>query len=101
MNIAQLISNIQGFSAIAAGLFVGLAAMGTAIGFGILGGKFLEGVARQPELSTMLMIRMFLMAGLVDAFAAISLVMGLILIFARNPFLSAVMKVLGKVSANQ
>lgn len=101
MNIAQLIANVQGLSAIAAGLFIGLAAMGTAIGFGILGGKFLEGVARQPELSTMLMIRMFLMAGLVDAFAAISLVIGLILIFARNPFLNSVIGALGKATAGQ
>ncbi|AJC50164.1 F0F1 ATP synthase subunit C [Coxiella endosymbiont of Amblyomma americanum] len=100
MNIAQLISNIQGLSAIAAGLFIGLSAMGTAIGFGILGGKFLEGVARQPELSTMLMIRMFLMAGLVDAFAAIALVMGLILIFARNPFLDAAIKAISKTTIN-
>lgn len=98
MTIAQLIANVQGFSAIAAGLFIGLAAMGTAIGFGMLGGKFLEGVARQPELSTMLMIRMFLMAGLVDAFAAISLVMGLILIFAKNPFLTTVMDAATKVA---
>lgn len=98
MAIAQLITSVQGFSAIAAGLFIGLAAMGTAIGFGILGGKFLEGVARQPELSTMLMTRMFLMAGLVDAFAAISLVMGLILIFAKNPFLTAVMNAAMKVA---
>ena len=99
MVIAQLIASVQGFSAIAAGLFIGLAAMGTAIGFGILGGKFLEGVARQPELSTMLMIRMFLMAGLVDAFAAISLVMGLILIFAKNPFLTAVMDAIAKITS--
>lgn len=99
MVIAQLIASVQGFSAIAAGLFIGLAAMGTAIGFGILGGKFLEGVARQPELSTMLMIRMFLMAGLVDAFAAISLVMGLILIFAKNPFLTAVMDATAKITS--
>lgn len=96
MNIAQLIASVQGFSAIAAALFIGLAAMGTAIGFGMLGGKFLEGVARQPELSNMLMIRMFLMAGLIDAFAAISLVMGLILIFARNPFLNAVITAVTK-----
>ncbi len=47
------------------------------------------------------MIRMFLMAGLVDAFAAISLVMGLILIFARNPFLNAVVKAVGRAAAGQ
>ena len=92
MNTIQMLSNIQGFSAIAAGLLIGLAAMGTAIGFGVLGGKFLEGVARQPELSPMLMVRMFLMAGLVDAFAAISLAMGLVLMFAKNPFLNIVLE---------
>src|ERR1043165_4280727 len=96
MNIVSFIAQVQAYSAIAAGLLIGLAAIGTAIGFGMLGGKFLEGVARQPELSTMLMIRMFLMAGLVDAFAAISIVMGLYLIFAKNPFLSEVLKLVSK-----
>lgn len=90
-NIATVaIAQVQGFTAIAAGLLIGLAALGTAVGFGVLGGKFLEGVARQPELTPMLMMRMFLMAGLVDAFAAISIVMGLYLFFASNPFLAAV-----------
>jgi F-type H+-transporting ATPase subunit c len=92
MDIASLIANVQGLTAVAAALLIGLAACGTAIGFGILGGKFVESVARQPELSPMLMMKMFLMAGLVDAFAAISVAMGLFLIFANNPFLNAVMK---------
>src|SRR3990170_5007597 len=96
-HIAQLIASVQGFSAIAVGLLIGLASMGTAIGFGMLGGKFLEGVARQPELSPMLMVRMFLMAGLVDAFAAISLAMGLVIMFAKNPFLTAVTQAVTKV----
>lgn len=96
MDIAQIIASVQGPTAIAAGLLIGLAALGTAIGFGILGGKFLEGVARQPELTPMLMGRMFLMAGLVDAFAAIAIVMGLYLFFAKNPFLGAVLEQLGK-----
>lgn len=33
----------------AAAVMMGLAAIGAAIGIGILGGKFLEGAARQPE----------------------------------------------------
>jgi F-type H+-transporting ATPase subunit c len=90
MEIAGIIGQVQGFSVLAAGLLISLASLGTAIGFGVLGGKFLEGVARQPELGPMLMIRMFIVAGLVDAFAVISIVMGLILFFATNPFLSAV-----------
>lgn len=92
MEIAKLIAEVQGLTAVAAALLIGLASLGTAIGFGVLGGKFLEGVARQPELTAMLMLRMFLMAALVDAFAAISIAMGLFLIFAKNPFLSEVVK---------
>lgn len=98
MQLAAFIAQVQGPSAIAAALLIGLAAMGTAIGFGILGGKFLEGVARQPELSSMLMGRMFLMAGLVDAFAAISIVMGLYLFFANNPFTGPVVAAAAKVA---
>ncbi len=91
MELATLIANVQSLSAIAAGLLIGLPALGTAIGFGVLGGKFLEGVARQPELKGMLMTNMFLMAALVDAFAAISIAMGFVLMFTKNPFLGAVL----------
>lgn len=92
MELAKLIADVQGLTAVAAALLIGLSSLGTAVGFGILGGKFLEGVARQPELTAMLMLRMFLMAGLVDAFAAISIVMGLYLIFANNPFVGPVIR---------
>jgi F-type H+-transporting ATPase subunit c len=97
MEIASLIAQVQGFKAIAAGLFIGLASLGTAIGFGVLGGKFVEGVARQPELSNMLMVRVLIMAGLVDAFAVISIVMGLILFFTNGPFVSYVLEVANQV----
>ncbi len=91
MEVANVvaIAQVQSFSALAAGLLIGLAGLGAAIGLGNLGGKFLEGVARQPELTPMLMMRMFLMAGLVDAFAVISLAMGVSLFFGSNPFLAA------------
>ena len=91
MNVAHLVAEVQSLSAVAAALLIGLSALGTAIGFGILGGKFLEGIARQPELKGMLMTNMFLMAGLVDAFAAIGIVMGLNLFFAIKPFFWRVM----------
>jgi F-type H+-transporting ATPase subunit c len=89
MEITSIIGQVQGYSVLAAGLLISLAALGTAVGFGLLGGKFLEGVARQPELGPMLMVRMFIVAGLVDAFAAISIVMGLMLFYAENNFLSS------------
>lgn len=89
MDLATIIGNLQGFTAIAVGLLIGLGAAGTAIGFGILGGKFVEGAARQPELTPMLQTKMFIVAGLVDAVAMIGVAIALILLFA-NPFLSTV-----------
>jgi F-type H+-transporting ATPase subunit c len=101
LDVARVIASVQGLTAVAAALLIGLSALGTAVGFGILGGKFLEGVARQPELTGMLMGRMFLMAALVDAFAAIGIAMGLYLIFAKNPFLGAFSTHIAKVIGGQ
>jgi F-type H+-transporting ATPase subunit c len=83
------IISLKGYEFLAAALLIAIPAMGTAIGFGLLGGKFLEGIARQPELKGMLMMNMFLMAGLLDAFAVIGLVMGFLLLFAPDTFTSA------------
>jgi F-type H+-transporting ATPase subunit c len=67
---------------VAAAIMLGCAGLGTAIGFGLLGGRFLEGAARQPEMIPTLQVKMFIVAGLLDAFSAIALAMGLYLIFA-------------------
>ncbi|AJA45918.1 F0F1 ATP synthase subunit C [Frischella perrara] len=67
---------------IAAGLMMGLAAIGGAIGIGVLGGKFLEGAARQPELMPMLRTQFFILMGLVDAIPMISVGIALYVIFA-------------------
>ncbi|MED5526772.1 F0F1 ATP synthase subunit C [Gallaecimonas pentaromativorans] len=80
---------IVGFTAIAVALLIGLGALGTAIGFGLLGGKFLESAARQPELAPMLQVKMFIVAGLLDAVTMIGVGLALFFTFA-NPFLSQV-----------
>ena len=54
---------ITGLAIIAAGFMMGLGAIGAAIGVGVLGGKYLEGVARQPELLPMLRPQFFIMMG--------------------------------------
>jgi len=74
-------------TAIAVALMIGLAAFGTAVGFAILGGKFLEATARQPELGPALQIKMFIVAGLLDAISMIAVGVALFFVFA-NPFLS-------------
>lgn len=80
----QVLGNLNGLTAIAVALLISLPALGTAIGFGVLGGKYLEGVARQPELGGMLLGRMFIVAAFVDAFAAISIAIGFLVLYA-NP----------------
>ena len=49
---------------LAAGIMMGLAAIGGAIGIGILGGKFIEGAARQPDLLSLLRTQFFIVVGL-------------------------------------
>ncbi|MFL2518427.1 MAG: ATP F0F1 synthase subunit C [Gammaproteobacteria bacterium TMED30] len=67
---------------IAGALMMGLGAVGAAIGVGVLGGKYLEGVARQPELLPMLRTQLFIVLGLVDAVPMIGVGIGLYVIFA-------------------
>ena len=66
---------------VAAAIMIGLAAVGTGIGFGLLGGRLLESIARQPELDGQLMGRTFLMTGLLDAVPMIGVGIALYLIF--------------------
>ena len=86
-----VIGQLQSMTVIAAALLIGLGALGTAIGFGLLGGKFLEGAARQPELAPMLQVKMFLVAGLLDAVTMIGV--GIALWFNVNsPFLDTLLQ---------
>jgi F-type H+-transporting ATPase subunit c len=87
MQAANLIAQVQSMTVIAVALLIGLGALGTAIGFGLLGGKFLEGSARQPEMVPMLQVKMFIVAGLLDAVTMIGVGIALFFTFA-NPFLS-------------
>ena len=89
MDHATLVAEVLKVTVIAAGLLIGLGALGTAIGFAILGGKFLEGSARQPELTPMLQTKMFIVAGLLDAVPMIGVAIALLLLFA-NPLLASI-----------
>ncbi|ETX12155.1 MAG: F0F1 ATP synthase subunit C [Marinomonas sp.] len=80
---------VVSMTAIAVAMLIGFAALGTAIGFAILGGKFLEASARQPELAPMLQTKMFIVAGLLDAVSMIGVGIALFFTFA-NPFIAQV-----------
>ncbi|OEY67938.1 F0F1 ATP synthase subunit C [Marinobacter sp. X15-166B] len=65
----------------AAAVIIGLGALATGIGFGILGGKLLEATARQPEMANQLQVKTFIMAGLLDAVPMIGVGIAMYLIF--------------------
>ena len=71
----------------AVAIILSVAALATAISFAIMGGKFLEATARQPEMASQLQTKMFILAGLIDAIAMICVGIALLLLFA-NPFIA-------------
>lgn len=82
------IASLQSTTALAVAIILGLAAMATGIGFAILGGKYIESSARQPEMMKPLQGKFFIIAGLLDAVAMIGVVIALIMVFG-NPLLKA------------
>jgi F-type H+-transporting ATPase subunit c len=83
----EFIAQVQAFTALGLGIIIGLGALGACIGIGVMGSKFLESAARQPELVPMLQGRMFLLAGLIDAAFLIGVAIAMFFAFA-NPLLA-------------
>ncbi len=92
--MVEVIAHVQGMTVLAAALIIGLAAIGTAIGFAMLGGKFLESAARQPEMIPVLQTKLFIIAGLLDAISMIGVGVAMLYTF-NNPFLSALLQAAG------
>ena len=90
-----LVTQIQSMTALAAAIIIGFGAIGTAIGFGILGGKFLESSARQPEMIPVLQTKLFIIAGLLDAISMIGVGVALLFTF-NNPFLNVAIELIKK-----
>lgn len=71
---AEAAPTVKGYGAIG----YGLAAIGPGIGVGIVVGKAIEGIARQPELQGQIRTTMFLGIAFTEALALIGLVAGFI-----------------------
>lgn len=69
------------FNAIAAAIIFAGSSIGAALGLGILGSKYIEACARQPELIPLVRSQFFLVLGLVDAVPMIALVFGILYAF--------------------
>ena len=76
---------VLGNVALACGLIIGLGAIGACIGISLMGGKYIEASARQPELMNDLQVKMFILAGLIDA--AFIIGTGIAVWFAISTFL--------------
>lgn len=78
---------IVAYTTIAVGMMLAAAALGSAIGWGLICAKTLEGIARQPEMRPQLMTNTFIFAGLMESFPFIVLALAMWFTFA-NPFIT-------------
>jgi F-type H+-transporting ATPase subunit c len=67
--IAQVVGDLAALETIGRGLVIGLAAIGPGIGLGVLIGKSVEAMARQPEYANQVRTTMFIGIGLIEALA--------------------------------
>jgi F-type H+-transporting ATPase subunit c len=77
---------IQAYSTVAAGVGLGLAALGGAIGMGHTAAATIAGTARNPGLGCKLMTTMFIALAMIEAQVIYTLVIALIALYA-NPYL--------------
>ena len=79
-------ATIQAFSVLAAGVGLGIAALGGAIGMGHTAAATILGTARNPGLGSKLLTTMFIALAMIEAQVIYALVIALIALYA-NPFL--------------
>ncbi len=87
-NIAALIGMIYSYTAVGVGIILAAAGLGSALGWGLICAKYMEGIARQPEMLPTLRVQMFITAGLMESFPFIVLAFAMYFTFA-NPFVGA------------
>jgi F-type H+-transporting ATPase subunit c len=77
--VAQVSGDLQSVETIGRGLVIGLAAIGPGIGIGILMGKSVEAMARQPEAAGIVRGTMFIGIGIIEALALFGIVFSFII----------------------
>ncbi len=85
---ASILANVYAFTAVGVGIILAAAGLGSALGWGLICSKYIEGIARQPEMRPQLMGQMLFTGGLMEAFPMIVLGMAMWFVFA-NPFVGA------------
>ncbi len=75
--IGMVVAQAVGVHGSLGGLGAGLAAIGAGIGIGQIGGKAVEGIARQPEAASKIQTNMIIAAALVEGVALFAVVVAL------------------------
>ncbi len=88
------IAMLYAYTALGVGIILAFAGGASALGWGLIMGKYLEGIARQPEMRPQLLGQSLFSGGLMEAFPMIVLGMSMWFIFA-NPFLGAAKSAIG------
>lgn len=78
VEVAQQVNNLV---PLAAGLAIGLGAIGPGIGIGLLAGKAMEAIGRNPEAAPKIQTAMILAIAFAEAIAIYALVVALIIMF--------------------
>ena len=74
---------VPGLRALAAGLCMGIGAIGPAIGEGNAVGKALEGMARQPEMANTLRTNMLIGCGVTESTGLYSLLIAFVILLSK------------------
>jgi F-type H+-transporting ATPase subunit c len=90
----ELVTQLYGSTALIVGIMLAAAGFASALGWALICAKYLEGIARQPEMRPQLMTQMLFTGGLMEAFPMIVLGISMWFIFA-NPFLDAAKAAIG------
>ncbi len=75
------LNNVESAKAIGAALSIGLGAIGSGIGIGILASKAMEAIGRNPEAEAKIKTNMILAIAFTEAIAIYALVVALIILF--------------------
>ena len=77
----EIVNSQEGLKSIAAALAIGLGSFGPALGIGILAGKAMEAIGRNPEAAPKIQTSMILAIAFAEAIAIYALVVALIIKF--------------------
>lgn len=86
----ELVAQIYAWTALGVCVMLAFAGLGSAIGWGLICSRYIEGIARQPELRGQLLVQTLFTGGLMESFPFIVFGISMWFVFANPMFAAAV-----------